>query len=110
MEYPEYRDRKFAEAFPYLGCFVATRSVDFWAACLAEIAAMRPELQKWHGDQEALRVVVTAGGHRVRKAPESQLACLPEHFRPERNLPYFLHFKGPGRKKIMLDFAARLGI
>lgn len=110
IDLSEYAGRTLDEVYPYLACAVICRQPEFWTACLDELRRMPPKFLRWFGDQEAMRIVVNARRDRTRWLPESLYACLADvETDPSKN-PKLCHFKGPGRKQMMLDCAKTIGL
>jgi hypothetical protein len=84
---------------------------EFWCRCLEEFLRLPAKFQHWFGDQEALRNVVNARRDAIRWLPESIYACFAD-LEPKREHATRIklcHFKGPGRKQMLLDCAKMIG-
>ena len=103
MDLSEYRNKTLSEVYPILACFTATKSHEFWCACLANLLGLDKKFHGWYGDQEAMRNIAGTEKFKIRYVPESQVACLPEHIDVNPNASC-IHFKGPHRKSQMKDF------
>jgi hypothetical protein len=110
IDLSEYVGRKLGDVYPYIGCAVVTEGPDFWKSCLDEYLRLPAKFHKWFGDQEAIRNVVNARLDRVRWLPESVYACLADVETDPTKRPKICHFKGPGRKQMMLDCAKDVGL
>lgn len=108
LDLGEYRGKTFGEVYPYVACTTVSAGGSFWADCLANLSALHPKFHYWYGDQEAIRNVVHAGAYKVALLPESVFGCLPERAGGVSPPPRLLHFKGPGRKSMMVEYARRL--
>jgi hypothetical protein len=106
LDLSEYAGKTLGEVYPFVACATVSRSGSFWADCLANLGALNPKFHYWYGDQEAIRNVVRSGKYRTAFLPESVYGCLPE-WRPPTP-PSLFHFKGPGRKPIMLEYARHM--
>lgn len=96
---PEYDGLPMSEVFPFVGCATITRDGRLWAACVDEMQKLPPKLQRWFGDQLALKTLWSRKSLRLGEIPERIFACLPEHRHP---LACMLHYKGAERKLSML--------
>lgn len=110
MELNEYKGKSIGKVWPYIGCFTVTRNADFWRVCVEEYEKLERKFHFWYGDQEVLRNVIDRGAFEYRELPEPVYACLPERQGEYAGKAMVLHFKGPGRKKPMIDLAIRQGL
>lgn len=110
MDLREYRGRTIGEVYPYLACAVATAGPAFWASCRDDLARLPEKFRVWFGDQEAIRNVVDSGRYSVGWLHESTYACLIDIETDPAASPKICHFKGPGRKQLMLDCARQAGL
>jgi hypothetical protein len=110
IDLKEYTGRTLGDVYPYIGCAVICSSTEFWAACVEEMLRMPSKLHRWFGDQEALRNVVNQRKGRIRWLPESEYACLADVEVDTSKRPKFCHFKGPTRKRMMIDCAKEIGL
>jgi hypothetical protein len=91
-----------AKLYPINTGFMVSRTRDFWVDCLACLQQMQDkDLDKWYGDQFAVKAVAESGKYRVRELP-----CAKWNYTPgradENSAAHVLHFKGL-RKQWMLD-------
>ena len=107
---PEYADKTLGQAWPYIPCATVTRSSDLWNDCLQNLLQLHPKFHRWYGDQEAIRNVVTSKKYKMAILLESIYACLPEVQPFYGNDVKLLHFKGPDRKSMIIDYAKRTGL
>jgi len=105
----EYEGRTLGDVYPYLACAVIAKDAAFWTACLEDLRRLPAKFHKWFGDQEAMRNVIKAGGHKVGWLRESIYACLPDMHTDPSHGPKLFHFKGPLRKQMMIDGARQAG-
>jgi hypothetical protein len=109
VDLSEHRGRTLGDVYPYVGCVTAAGDPKFWNSCLDELRRLPAKFWHWFGDQEALRNVVNGGAHKVGWLPESIYACLVDvEIDPTKN-PKICHFKGPARKRLMLQCAVQAG-
>lgn len=107
MDLSRYAGMTLGEVYPYLACFTVTRNSEFWDATHERLLAMEPLFHYWYGDQEAIREVIRSGLFSWSELAEAKVACLPEHLHSVAVAPNAIHFKGAGRKKMMLEFSTR---
>ncbi len=103
-----YAGKTLMQAHPYIACFTITRNWKFWDTAYEILSGMPVMFHAWFGDQEAIKRVVESGSWIVKKVPESTYACLPEMFVSSTSKPRLMHFKGPERKALMLNYLRRL--
>lgn len=108
LDLSEYKGKSLGEVYPYIACCTVTRSNDFWRSCVESLRLIDPKFQKWYGDQEAMKDVISRGDYKFRELPESVYACLPDRFNPNSMPPKLFHFKGAARKKMLKDFTKNL--
>jgi hypothetical protein len=109
VDLSEHRGRRLGDVYPYVGCVTAASGPEFWNACLAELRRLPAKFWHWFGDQEALRNVVNGGTYKVGWLPESIYACLVDVETDPTKNPKICHFKGPARKRLMLQCAVQAG-
>ena len=110
MDLAEYSGRTLGELYPYVGCATATNGPTFWKECLANLMRLDPKFHFFYGDQQVIRDLVQSGRYNVRHLRESIYACLPERLGQSLDKPKLVHFKGQGRKPLMLEWAQRFGL
>jgi len=110
LDLGEYEGRTLGQVYPYVACATITRSAGFWEDCLANLQTLHRKFHTWYGDQEAIRNVLAWGKYKVGLLPESVYGLLPDAHAPKSVSPRLLHFKGPHRKPLMLEFAKQLRI
>jgi hypothetical protein len=108
MSLAEYSGKTLGQVWPYLGCATVTKGNNFWIECLQNLLQLHPKFHFWYGDQEAIRNVVASNKYKTALLPESIYACLPEAQPLYGNAVKLLHFKGPGRMKMMIDHAKKI--
>lgn len=106
----EYTGKRLEEIWPYLACATVTKSSNFWTECLQNLLQLDPKFHLWFGDQEAIRNVVGSKKYKTTLLPEIVYACLPEAQPLYGKQVKLLHFKGPARKKVMIDHAMKMGL
>jgi hypothetical protein len=97
------------EIFPILACCTLA-DYTFWQLIKKVMLSLPSRYLVWYGDQEALREVWLKNQGQFSTLPEKKLACLPEFFKPNSDMPYSVHFKGPSRKSQMFEAGRLLGI
>lgn len=104
----EYVNKSLYEAWPYLGCFLATRT----SAPLVELyylmQSLEPKYKDWYGDQIALKSYVEREKEKICTVSERRFAYLPDSMNDwglvcEDDDICLVHFKGL-RKKLMPEF------
>ncbi len=110
LDLSEYSGKTLDDVYPYVACATVTDGGSFWADCLVNLTSLHRKFHYWYGDQEAIRNIVGSGKYRSVLLPESIYGCLPEYSARISPGPSPLHFKGPGRKPMMLEYARRLKI
>ena len=107
-DFAEYAGKTYGQIYPYVACATVTRNGEFWAACLANLRQLDRKFHFWFGDQEAIRNIVDSEKYRVGFLLETIYGCLPET--PRRGRARLLHFKGHGRKELMVNEAKKMGL
>ena len=103
MDLSEYANKTLGQVYPILACFTATKSHEFWKACLLNLWKLDKKFHWWYGDQEAMRNIASNGDFNIRYLAESDVACLPEYANDHPNATG-IHFKGASRKSQMENF------
>lgn len=97
MDMSDYYGKTLDQVFPFLACFVVTRTSHFWSEILEILLHLPKKYHFWYGDQEALRIWSSCRNGSYGFVQEKDVACLPE--KSQENTPVaFLHYKGPSRK------------
>jgi len=109
MSLHEYSGMRVGAVYPYIACATISGRREFWSDCLDNLLRLDPKFHSWYGDQEAIRNVIRSGKYRISTLPESVYGCLPEY---EKRVPppKIIHFKGSGRKSLMIARASQLGL
>ena len=108
MNYLEYDQMPLGKVYPYLACATITKNAKVWDELQGICSTLSEKFRIWYGDQEALKIIVkNKSSEELGFIPEHTYACLPE------NLDYlsqanFIHFKGPSRKDLMLEFHKKI--
>ncbi len=104
MNYLEYDQKPLGEVYPYLGCVTVTKNSKIWTELDDICMNLDEKFKIWYGDQEALKIIAKKMSREcLGLMPEHTFACLPENTEFV-NQATFLHFKGPTRKSLMLDY------
>lgn len=80
-----------------------SRGSAFWKDCFAYCSTLADHLKHWFGDQMAVRVVSESGKHSVLQLRCDEFNYSPEKFGDDVSEKYVVHYKGPIRKKWMLN-------
>jgi len=108
MNYLEYDQMPLGEVYPYLACATITRNSGIWIELADTCSGLSEKFQIWYGDQEALKIIAKRkASEQLGFIPEHTYACLPEDVN-HVSQAIFLHFKGPARKGLMLDFYKKI--
>lgn len=100
MNMTEFAGMTLAQAWPFMGCFIATRSPRFMRALCDRYDTLQDKYKAWYGDQMALRAVISSGAFTIGMVSESEYACLVDARNPDRQLvakAKILHFKGSAK-------------
>jgi hypothetical protein len=104
MNYLEYDQMPLSEVYPYLACTTITRNSEIWIELADLCDGLSEKFRIWYGDQEALKIIARRKSkEQLGFIPEHTYACLPENINYATQAT-FLHFKGPARKILMIDF------
>ena len=112
------------ELFPFLGCYLETASHEFLESSRVFLSGQSRDLQKWYGDQLAIKEVAQQGNYAIQEVTERTHACLPEklglspieevhilHFKGQRKqqMPHFLeHFEQYGIQQVLHSFQLKI--
>ena len=108
MNYLEYDRMPFGEVYPYLACTTITRNSEAWIELADVCDGLSEKFRIWYGDQEALKIIAKRKSkEQLGLIPEHTYACLPENMNYVSQAT-FLHFKGPARKGLMIDFYKKI--
>lgn len=108
MNYLEYDQMPLGQVYPYLACATITKSSEIWIELADACNSLSEKFRIWYGDQEALKIIVKRkSNEQLGFMPEHTYACLPENMNYVTKAA-FLHFKGPARKGLMLDFYKKI--
>lgn len=108
MNYLEYDQMPLGKVYPYLACTTITRNSEVWIELADACDVLSEKFRIWYGDQEALKIVAKRKSNgQLGFIPEHTYACLPEHINYVSQAT-FLHFKGPARKGLMIDFYKKI--
>jgi hypothetical protein len=108
MNYLEYDRMPLGEVYPYLACATITKNSEIWTELANACGDLCEKFRIWYGDQEALKIIAKRKSHQqLGFIPEHSYACLPEEINHVSQAT-FLHFKGPARKGLMLDFYKKI--
>lgn len=91
-----FKNQSLKEVWPYLACFVAAGTSEFWKEVFSTVQTLPWEKSDWFADQHALKILASNNAS-IANISEKQYACLPDQ---EYADPSILHFKG-SRKNIM---------
>ena len=108
MNYLEYDQMPLGEVYPYLACATITRNSGVWIELADVCHSLSEKFRIWYGDQEALIIIAKRkSNEQLGFIHEHTYACLPEniHHVSQAN---FLHFKGPARKGLMVEFYKKI--
>jgi len=72
--------------------------------CLEILNSLDKKFHFWYGDQEALRIISDSKKYDMGYINEGVICTLPK-FATTQESSYSVHFKGEGRKKLMLKAA-----
>jgi hypothetical protein len=109
MDLSEYKNQTLGTVYPYLACFTAVRSKEFWKEANNILSLLDNKFHYWYGDQEALKKIAASNKFKISTVEEAIFACLPEEINHSL-LPNLIHFKGPSRKSLMIDMANQMGL
>ncbi len=109
MDLSEYKNQTLGTVYPYLACFTAVRSKEFWKEANNILSFLDNKFHYWYGDQEALKKIATSNKFKISTVEEASFACLPEEINKSYS-PNLIHFKGPARKSLMLEIADQMGL
>ena len=104
LYFPENKNKKWKEVYPFVGCFFADSNPKFLAAAINIYKMLPTKYLEWYGDQVALREA--SKKFNISTIKEDKIACYPEHYRQNQSAAA-LHFKGIERKKYMKSFYQR---
>jgi hypothetical protein len=113
MNMREYADKTLDEAWPFLGCFIATRTDKWLAKAYQTMIGFEEKYQSWYGDQTALRMLAEEGMEITGTVSEREYAHLFDGNTSETlrlikdNQIKIIHFKG-NRKQYMPELASLL--
>jgi hypothetical protein len=108
MNYLEYDQMPLGKVYPYLACATIARNSEIWIELADVCNHLSEKFRIWYGDQEALKIIARRkSNQQLGFIPEHTYACLPENVNYV-NQATFLHFKGPARKDLMLDFYKKI--
>lgn len=108
MNYLEYDQMPLGEVYPYLACATITKNSEIWIELANICGGLSEKFRIWFGDQEALKIIAKRkSNEQLGFIPEHTYACLPENMNHVTQVN-FLHFKGPARKGLMLDFYKKI--
>lgn len=104
----------FAERMPFNMGVVFSRNARFWGECYTRLRDLEADLQDWMGDQIVFNDVVSEGRYLVRRISGAAYNFPPEI--PGKETSYkellkqasILHYKGPERKRLLLQPEPRL--
>lgn len=92
-----------AKLYPYNTGVMLCRDRSFWVDCLDCLTQQQDkDLDKWYGDQFAVRVVAESGKYRVRELPCSDWNYTPGSAKEDVSTRHVVHYKG-ARKQWMID-------
>ena len=99
-----------AKLYPINSGVMLCRDRSFWADCWRCLQAQQDvQLDKWYGDQFAVRAVAESGKYRVRKLPCAEWNYTPGRIDEDVTNRHVLHLKGD-RKWMQAIYAQRLGL
>jgi len=107
MEMTEYSGVTLDTAWPYLGCFLATRNQHCLEIIYQLMKEMTPKYQHWYGDQIALRQLAERQDIKLASVSENYFGHLCDNVTDmmkgirDRTIK-ILHFKGSRKNKIGL--------
>ncbi len=104
--YSDERDQRWSEkhGMPVNKGAVFSRCQAFWQATVDHLRTLKPELQRWMGDQIAVNHVIASGRFKVKVLPNAY-NYPPKWKFEDLNGKHIIHWKGP-RKKWALELAA----
>lgn len=94
---------EFIKATPYNLGVIFSRSRAFWRATKEKLLAMSPERQDWLGIQFGACEVIADGWHGLYILPGKFYNYAPHDTKDEAKDASIVHYKGPFRKRMMLD-------
>lgn len=107
MEMTEYSGVTLDTAWPYLGCFMATRQQYCLQVIYQLMTEMAPKYQNWYGDQIALRQLTERQEMKLASVSENHFGHLCDNLAYTMNgirdrAIKVLHFKGTRKNKLGL--------
>ena len=106
-----YKNKLIGEVFPYLACFVLVKDGLFWVKAYETLMTLNKSFHHWYGDQETIKILISdIYKNNFSTISEAEVACLPDHLSELEGsiVPFFLHFKGEGRKVGMISVYNKL--
>ena len=112
MAMAEYSGVTLDIAWPYLGCFLATRSQHCLQIIYQSMKKMAPKYQNWYGDQIALKELSNRSDIKLASLSENHFGHLSDGLAETmqgviNKSIYILHFKG-NRKSRLGEFYATI--
>jgi hypothetical protein len=109
MDLSYLKGKTVGEVWPYIGCFGATTSYEFWSHCSLYLNKLDRQSRCWFGDQDAIREIAKSSYFKITEVSEKEFACPPKFIEQDKT-PFIIHFKGPHNKSLMFSMAKRLGL
>ncbi len=100
--YKDHLSGTLGQLYPYIGCFVITKNIEFWKNCYKIYKRLDKNYKFWFGDQKVFKEIVDKKIHKFAFLNESDFACPPRYINENKN-PFLIHFKGKNSKYLIKD-------
>jgi len=96
-----YGGKDIVESMPYNTGVMFSRKRAFWQECASLCRQMPDDLQRWWGDQLAVKAVADSRRFKIVELPCEQFNYTPKSQDEDVSVKYAVHYKGPQRKEWM---------